>query len=45
VFHVGLYVGEGRFVHAPRTGKNVQLSELNVSGYWRQRFAGGRRVL
>jgi cell wall-associated NlpC family hydrolase len=44
VSHVGLYVGEGRFVHAPRTGKNVQLSSLSNS-YWRERFFIGRRVL
>jgi len=44
IFHVGLYVGEGRFVHAPRTGKNVQLSSLS-SGYWAERFALARRVL
>jgi cell wall-associated NlpC family hydrolase len=44
VFHVGLYVGEGRFVHAPRTGKSVELSSLSNS-YWRTRFSIGRRVL
>jgi cell wall-associated NlpC family hydrolase len=44
VFHVGLYVGEGRFVHAPRTGKSVALSTL-ASGYWAARFALARRVL
>lgn len=44
IFHVGLYVGEGRFVHAPRTGKNVQLSSLS-SGYWAERFVLARRVL
>ena len=44
IFHVGLYVGEGRFVHAPRTGKNVQLSSLS-SGYWAEHFALARRVL
>jgi cell wall-associated NlpC family hydrolase len=44
VFHVGLYVGEGRFVHAPRTGKSVELSSLSNS-YWRERFFVGRRVL
>ena len=41
--HVGLYVGENRFVHAPRTGKNVQLSP--ISGYWRARFLGARRYV
>ena len=44
IFHVGLYVGDGRFVHAPRTGKNVQLSSLNT-GYWAEHFALARRVL
>ncbi len=44
IFHVGLYVGEGRFVHAPRTGKTVQLSSLSA-GYWADRFALARRVL
>ncbi len=44
ITHVGLYVGEGRFVHAPRTGKNVQLSSLDTD-YWAARFAWARRVL
>lgn len=44
IFHVGLYVGEGRFVHAPRTGKRVELSSLS-SGYWQSRFALARRLL
>jgi cell wall-associated NlpC family hydrolase len=44
IFHVGLFVGEGRFVHAPRTGKNVELSSL-IQGYWGTRFAHGRRIL
>jgi cell wall-associated NlpC family hydrolase len=44
VFHVGMYVGEGRFVHAPRTGKNVELTELKLS-YWQARFAFARRMI
>lgn len=44
IFHVGLYVGEGRFVHAPRTGKRVELSSLS-NGYWQSRFALARRLL
>ena len=43
VDHVGLYIGEGRFVHAPRTGKNVEISSLD-SGYWAQKFMKGRRI-
>lgn len=41
--HVGIYLGEGRFVHAPRTGKDVMVSELD-SGYWAGRFQLARRV-
>jgi len=41
--HVGIYLGDGRFIHAPRTGKDVMVSTLN--GYWSQRFARARRVL
>lgn len=43
VDHVGLYIGEGRFVHSPRTGKNVEIATLD-SGYWAQKFMKGRRV-
>jgi cell wall-associated NlpC family hydrolase len=41
--HVGIYVGEGRFVHAPRTGARVRLESINI-GYWEQRFTGARRL-
>ncbi|WP_233580209.1 C40 family peptidase [Luteimonas sp. 100069] len=41
--HVGIYLGEGRFVHAPRSGKDVMVSELD-SGYWATRFKSARRV-
>jgi len=41
--HVGIYLGEGRFVHAPRTGKDVMVSEMD-SGYWATRFKSARRV-
>lgn len=43
VDHVGIYVGEGRFVHAPRTGKDVEVSSLNT-GYWSRKFMQARRV-
>lgn len=43
VDHVGIYVGEGRFVHAPRTGKDVEVSSLD-SGYWSRKFMQARRV-
>lgn len=42
--HVGIYYGDGRFVHAPSRGKTVTLSRLDEA-YWRQRLAGvGRPV-
>lgn len=42
--HVGIYVGEGRFVHAPSSGGTVRLDRLD-GPYWRDHFQGGRRVL
>lgn len=43
VDHVGIYVGEGRFVHAPRTGRDVTVSNLD-EGYWSGKFLQARRV-
>jgi cell wall-associated NlpC family hydrolase len=42
--HIGIYVGEGRFVHAPSTGGTVRLDLLD-SEYWRRSYSGARRVL
>ncbi|WP_421569905.1 C40 family peptidase [Stenotrophomonas sp. PD6] len=44
VFHVGIYVGEGRFVHAPSTGGTVRLDSL-AGSYWKQHYTGAKRVL
>lgn len=44
VSHVGIYVGERRFVHSPKHGANVRLDDLDAP-YWREHFAGARRVL
>jgi len=41
--HVGIYVGDGKFIHAPRTGKAVQVEDMRQS-YWTKRFDGARRV-
>ncbi|WP_241685838.1 C40 family peptidase [Luteimonas sp. YGD11-2] len=41
--HVGIYVGEGRFLHAPRSGRDVTVSELDT-GYWAGKFMQARRV-
>jgi cell wall-associated NlpC family hydrolase len=43
VSHVGIYVGEGRFLHAPRTGRDVTVSSLD-DGYWGDKFLEARRV-
>lgn len=44
VSHVGIYVGEGRFVHAPSTGGTVRLDKLD-GPYWRDHYSGAKRVL
>ena len=41
--HVGIYIGEGRFVHAPKPGATVRV-ERTTTSYWRARFNGGRRI-
>jgi len=41
--HVGIYLGDGKFIHSPRTGETVRIEDLNVS-YWARHFTGGRRV-
>ena len=43
VNHVGIYVGEGRFLHAPSRGKDVRVDSL-ATGYWSGRYLQGRRV-
>jgi cell wall-associated NlpC family hydrolase len=44
VSHVGIYVGEGRFVHAPSTGGTVRLDYLD-GPYWRDHYSGAKRIL
>ena len=44
VSHVGIYVGKGRFVHAPDTGGTVRLDALD-NPYWSRHFLYGKRVL
>ena len=41
--HVGIYVGEGKFIHAPKPGAEVRVENMSVS-YWSRRFDGARRV-
>lgn len=40
--HVGIYIGKGRFVHAPSTGKRVKISTLK-NRYWSRHLASARR--
>lgn len=42
--HVGLYMGEGRFLHAPSSGGVVRVENMNLA-YWTSRFNGARRLL
>jgi cell wall-associated NlpC family hydrolase len=41
--HVGIYIGNGRFVHAPSSGKHVRIDSLNQR-YWRKHFVAARRI-
>lgn len=41
--HVGIYVGEGRFIHSPKPGAEVRVENMSVA-YWNRRFDGARRV-
>jgi murein DD-endopeptidase len=43
VTHVGIYTGQGRFVHAPQSGRNVGEASLD-DPYYRERFAGAGRL-
>ncbi len=43
VSHVGIYVGEDRFVHATRSGGDVRVSALSER-YWSARYVGARRI-
>ena len=44
VSHAGIYVGEGRFVHAPQTGGTVKLDTLSKA-YWQNAYLSAKRVL
>jgi len=41
--HVGIYVGEGRFIHSPRAGGEVRIEDMRQA-YWAKRFNGARRA-
>ncbi len=42
--HVGIYLGDDRFIHAPHRGADVQVSDLS-DPYWRRHFSGARRLV
>ncbi|MFN2267273.1 MAG: NlpC/P60 family protein, partial [Desulfonatronovibrio sp.] len=44
VSHVGIYIGDGKFIHAPATGKNVTIEHINHP-YFRTRFVGARTYI
>lgn len=41
--HVGIYLGDGRFIHAPKPGAAVRTENM-LSAYWSKRFDGARRI-
>ena len=41
--HVGIYIGENRFIHAPRAGAAVRTEDMSFA-YWAKRFTGARRA-
>lgn len=41
--HVGIYLGNNKFIQSPRTGENIQISDL--SGNWRKNFNGAKRIV
>ena len=42
--HVGIYLGDGKFVHAPSSGGKVRVEAIST-GYWSKRFNGARRLI
>ncbi len=41
--HVGIYVGDGKFIHSPKPGAEVRIEDMHTS-YWDKRYNGARRV-
>ena len=43
VSHVGMYIGNDRFIHAPRTGRDIEITSMS-GNYWKSRYITARRV-
>src|ERR1700736_5132185 len=43
ISHVGIYIGDNKFVHSPSTGSTIRVDDME-DGYWEKRFQGGRRI-
>jgi cell wall-associated NlpC family hydrolase len=41
--HVGIYVGDNKFIHSPKPGQQVRVDDMRQA-YWERRFTGARRV-
>jgi cell wall-associated NlpC family hydrolase len=41
--HVGIYIGDNKFIHSPSAGGKVRIEDITV-GYWSKRFNGARRI-
>ncbi|AMP09651.1 lecithin retinol acyltransferase family protein [Collimonas arenae] len=41
--HVGIYLGDNKFIHAPRAGASVRIESMDLA-YWKARFNGARRI-
>ncbi|MBP8084242.1 MAG: C40 family peptidase [Spirochaetes bacterium] len=39
ISHVGIYLGDGKFIHSPSTGKRIRIERMNQA-YWKKRFVG-----
>jgi len=41
--HVGIYLGDNKFVHSPAAGSSIRIESMDLS-YWKKRFNGARRI-
>lgn len=42
--HVGIYIGDNKFIHSPSSGGQVRIESMKIA-YWKRRFNGARRIL